>query len=134
MNITIDKGLPFINLILVHNKKELMLERVLIDIGSAGSIFDVDDLAQIDLLPEPEDEIRNIVGVGGNEFVIQKQINKIQLEEIELYDFTIEIGAVDYGFNIQGILGFNFLCEAKAIIDLSNLKISSAKTKKASSI
>ena len=123
MNITVSNGLPFTNLSLVHNNKELILERVLIDTGSAGSIFDVDDLAKIDLLPEPEDEIHTIVGVGGNEFVIQKRINKIQLGGIKLFDFSIEIGAVDYGFNIQGILGFNFLFKAKAIIDLSKLQI-----------
>ncbi|MBT7094354.1 MAG: hypothetical protein HN936_13995 [Bacteroidetes bacterium] len=125
MNITINNGLPFTNLSLVHNNKELILESVLIDTGSAGSIFDVDDLAKIDLLPEPEDEIHNIVGVGGNEFVIQKRINKIQLGEIELFDFSIEIGAVDYGFNIQGSLGFDFLFKAKVIIDLSRLQIRS---------
>ena len=35
----------------------------------------------------------------------------------------IEIGGMDYGFNIQGILGMDFLISAGAKIDLKKLEI-----------
>ena len=37
---------------------------------------------------------------------------------ILLYDFKIDVGILDYGFEIDGILGMDFLLEANAIIDL----------------
>ncbi len=45
----------------------------------------------------------------------------------ELKDFPIEIGTVDYGFEMNGILGFNFLAKTKAVIDLGQLRIYSGK-------
>ncbi len=35
----------------------------------------------------------------------------------------IEIGQIDYGFNIQGILGIDFLIETNAIIDLGKRQL-----------
>jgi hypothetical protein len=37
--------------------------------------------------------------------------------------FTIQIGAMDYGFHIQGILGMDFLLQAGTVIDLKDLEI-----------
>ncbi len=40
-----------------------------------------------------------------------------------LTDFDIEVGAMDYGFHIQGLLGVDFLLRSKAVIDLGALEI-----------
>jgi hypothetical protein len=129
MNIQINDGLPFTEITLIHKGKTLTLDRVLIDTGSAGTLFDVDILAKIDLLPEPDDSIHMITGVGGSEFVVEKKIEQIKIMSLELADFPIEIGAMDYGLEIQGIIGFNFLIKTKAIIDLEQLKIYSKLSK-----
>jgi hypothetical protein len=123
MNIQIHDGLPFTEVTLIHRGKPLTLDRVLIDTGSAGTIFDIDVLTKIDLLPEPEDSIHAITGVGGSEFVVEKKVEQIKLTSLELDDFPIEIGAMDYGLEIHGIIGFNFFIRTKAIIDLEQLKI-----------
>ena len=123
MNIWIDDGLPFTDVTLIHRDKTITLDRVLIDTGSAGTIFDIDILAKIDLLPEPEDPIHTITGVGGSEFVVEKKVEQIKIMSLELTDFPIEIGTMDYDFEIHGIIGFNFLIRTKAIIDLELLKI-----------
>jgi hypothetical protein len=34
-------------------------------------------------------------------------------------DFKIEVGAMNYGFEIYGILGVNFLIRAGAVVDLA---------------
>ncbi len=39
MKISIDDGLPFIEVDLIHNKQKITLDHVLIDTGSAGTIF-----------------------------------------------------------------------------------------------
>jgi hypothetical protein len=43
----------------------------------------------------------------------------IELAEISVRDFAIEVGALDYGFDIQGIIGTDFLVRTRAVIDLS---------------
>ncbi|MGK5094560.1 retropepsin-like aspartic protease [Deltaproteobacteria bacterium TL4] len=123
MKIKIDEGLPFIAVNLIHRNKTITLKQILVDTGSAGTIFDIDELAKIDLLPEPEDEIHTISGVGGSEFVVEKMIDQIALGTMRVENFPIEIGAVDYGLGIQGILGFDFLLKTQSIIDLSRLAI-----------
>ncbi len=39
-------------------------------------------------------------------------------------DFEIEIGELDYGFQLGGILGMDFLRAARAILDIGTLTIS----------
>ena len=46
------------------------------------------------------------------------RIGQCQVTEIE-----IEVGGMDYGFEIQGILGMDFLLQARAIINLCNLDL-----------
>lgn len=41
-------------------------------------------------------------------------------------DFTIEVGVMDYGLAINGILGMDFLIETGAIIDLARMEITVA--------
>ncbi len=125
MKISIKDGLPFIEVTLIHKKQKIVLNHVLIDTGSAGTIFDVDELAKIGLLPDPNDSIYTISGIGGSEFVIEKKIDKILLASIEIIDFPIEIGSMEYGIDIQGILGLDILLKTQTIIDLSTLDIHS---------
>jgi len=40
-----------------------------------------------------------------------------------LPDFEIEVGGMDYGFAINGILGMDFLTRSKAIINLATMKL-----------
>jgi hypothetical protein len=42
---------------------------------------------------------------------------------MEVPDFEIEVGAMDYGFPADGILGLDFLLRAGALIDLRQLEV-----------
>jgi len=42
----------------------------------------------------------------------------IIIEQCEIPDFIIQIGAMNYGFHINGILGMDFLKRSKAMIDI----------------
>lgn len=72
MKIELRYGLPFVNLTLRHQERDLELPDVLIDTGSAGTVFSADSLLAIGLEYEPEDPIQRIQGVGGSEFVFMK--------------------------------------------------------------
>jgi hypothetical protein len=41
----------------------------------------------------------------------------------------VEIGVMDYGLNINGIIGVNFLKEINAVIDLKEMIINGEKKK-----
>lgn len=53
----------------------------------------------------------------------KKVIDKVSLGDFSVNDFKVEIGVMDYGFDINGIIGVNFLKEINAVIDLKEMII-----------
>jgi hypothetical protein len=121
--ITIRNGLPFISVILTANGQQLQITDVLLDTGAGASVFKTDDLLTIGVVPSLTDRIRFMSGIGGREAVIEKQIDALTVGTRTLHPFTIQLGAVNYGFIINGIVGMDFLLAAGAIIDLNTLTL-----------
>ena len=71
----------------------------------------------------PEDRLSTIRGVGGSEVVFRRRVDCLQVGEKGLVNFDLEVGGMDYGFAINGILGMDFLTESKAIIDLHTMRL-----------
>lgn len=122
-DIKIQQGLPFVRAQLIAQGKSLTVENVILDTGSAHCIFRTDDLEQLGIQHEPSDTIRTMFGVGGVEYVIEKEISALRVGDLSVSPFTIQIGAVNYGMDINGILGLDFLLATKAQIDLDQLVI-----------
>ncbi len=123
MKIQLLDGLPFISASLLFRGQQLDFEHMLLDTGSAGTVLASDKVATIDLIAEPDDIIRRIRGVGGAEYVFSKQVDALSVGKLHVSDFEIEIGAMDYGFAIDGILGMDFLSQVGAIIDLAKFEV-----------
>ncbi len=119
----VQDGLPFVEAKLVYGNREIRLPNALIDTGSARSVFAADKVAEIGVALEPQDAIHRIAGVDGTEFVFTKTIDLLALDTISKSKVEIEIGAMDYGFPIDGILGNDFLLAVGAIIDMKALEI-----------
>ena len=83
----------------------------------------MDQVDKIGITIEKEDGIETISGVGGVEFVYRKEVDKIRLGKIEIRNFNIKVGVMDYGFGINGIIGVDFLKHIKAIIDLDKMLV-----------
>src|SRR4051812_28948994 len=66
--------------------------------GSATTVFAVDEIAILGIVPEPTDRIRRLVGIGGIELVLAKRIESLALGDIQVQNFPIQIGTVKYGF------------------------------------
>jgi hypothetical protein len=64
-----------------------------------------------------------IRGVGGVEYVYVKSFEKIILGNISQDNFQVEIGNMDYGLEIDGILGFDFIKSSKLVIDSKELLV-----------
>ena len=126
MKIRIRNGLPYISATLVHRSQRVTLKNVLLDTGSAGSIFSTDKVAGIGLAYEPDDFVHRIRGVGGSEFVFTKQADLLKVGDLKIEKFEIEIGAMNYGFEMDGIIGVDFLIKVGALVDLGRMELRSA--------
>ncbi|HEX9060391.1 MAG TPA: retropepsin-like aspartic protease [Clostridia bacterium] len=123
MNINSRYGLPFIEVELIHKDKSVKCLNFLVDTGSASTVLAAEIAVQLDLGPEPNDVIREIRGVGGTEFVYEKYIDRIILGSKHMDNFKIQIGDMDYGFDMDGIIGYNFLKALKVLINFDEMEI-----------
>ncbi|UQZ34354.1 hypothetical protein C2I18_13000 [Paenibacillus sp. PK3_47] len=123
MKLTEIYGLPFISITVVFRGKELKLEKVLLDTGSVSTLLNADIVQEIGMVPEGNDIVDIIRGVGGVEYVYTKCLDLIIVDEAILKDFQVEIGNMDYGMEIDGVLGFNFLKQARSVIDTGEMQL-----------
>ena len=122
-DIRLQSGLPFVAISLSHHGKTIQLSKVLLDTGSAATLLNIEHALELGLDCLPTDPLRRICGLGGAEFVFEKRIAYIALGKMECMDFAIQIGDMDYGFPLDGIVGMDFLTQVGAQLDLANMKI-----------
>jgi predicted aspartyl protease len=129
MRLTLKDNLPFVQVTVTYQDAELTISDVLLDTGSAATILAADQVARIGIAPEPPDVLYTIRGVGGIETVFTRRIERLRIGQREVTDFELEVGGMDYGFEIQGILGMDFLVQAGAIINLQDLSLEFASAR-----
>jgi predicted aspartyl protease len=123
VKIRIEKGLPYVTVALSYRGQQTTLDRVILDTGSAASLFAVDEVSKLGLIPEPMDPLRRVLGVGGSEYVFSKRLDRLVVGTIAVKDFPVQIGAMDYGFPLHGLIGMDFLLRSRAVIDLGKLEV-----------
>ncbi len=128
MRLLLRDNLPFVSINVKHQGKNIKIKNVLVDTGSGGTILAADVLSKIDIVPQADDSLHTISGVGGSEVVFTRKIDELKVGTFSIKKFEIEIGGMDYGFDIQGILGVDFLISAGAKIDLEKLEIEFAQS------
>jgi hypothetical protein len=127
MKIHIHYGLPFVELEITFRGKKFLLDDVLLDTGSAGTIFNANVVERIGVAPEENDIVDTIRGVGGVEYVYVKNFDVIHVGNISIQDYQVEIGNMDYGMKIDDILGFDFISAAQLVIDTKNLLVHTSR-------
>lgn len=123
MRLTLKDDLPFVTVRIVFRGTEAEVPAVLIDTGSAGTILAADVVATIGIIPDLHDTLYAVRGVGGAEVVFARRVDRLMVGENGLDGFEIEVGGMDYGFEINGILGMDFLLRTGANIDLQALEL-----------
>ena len=123
MQLQLEDSLAFVTLTVAYQGAHLTVTKVLVDTGSEKTVLAGDVVAAIHLVPLPTDSVYTIRGIGGIETVFGRQVDYVQIGERILTDFSIQIGGMDYDFEINGILGMDFLTQAGAIINLRELQI-----------
>jgi len=123
MQLVLKDNLPFLSVKVGNDGKSTVISDVLLDTGSASTIISADYLNVIGIQPSPEDVLNTIRGIGGVEVVFVRKVEFLEVGERKVLNFEIEVGGMDYGFKINGILGMDFLTESGAIIDLHEMSL-----------
>jgi predicted aspartyl protease len=121
----IEDGLLLTDMELIFKGQSLLLKRVLIDTGSGSTVVSTDLTESIGIVAEEYDMIYRISGVGGSEFVYSKTVDSVRIGDIQTENFALEIGAMNYGFDLDGIIGLDLLQQTKAIINIDKLTLKS---------
>ncbi len=127
MLLKLKSNLPFISVTAAYQGKTVEITDVLVDTGAASTILSADIVDVLEITPLPEDILHIIRGVGGSEFVFSRCIDYLQAGNRRLTDFEVEVGGMDYGFEMNGILGMDFLSQTGAIVNLRDMKIEFGK-------
>ena len=72
MQLVLQDNLPFIIVVVGYNESIVEVSNVLIDTGSASSIFAADIVETIQIMPSPQDTLHVIRGIGGTEVVFKR--------------------------------------------------------------
>lgn len=116
--------LPSVTLRLEYGSSSVLLPNVLIDTGSGSTVFKADIVAEIGVVPEANDRLRNMWGIGGSEAVFRRAISRIEFGPVSLQNWTIDVARMNYGFDIGGIIGMDVLKELGVKIDLEKFVLS----------
>ena len=123
MDLELRHKLPFVSATLDHQGGSVELKPVLIDTGSASTVLSADVVEAVGITPQPDDVINKLRGIGGTEVVYMRVVDRLAIGAASISKFEVEIGGMDYGFEIQGILGMDFLRQTGAVISLKKLTV-----------
>lgn len=115
--------LAFVTATLMYRGRVVEIPNALVDTGAASTVINADLAADAGIYLAANDQLRRFRGVGGHEHVFLRRVGRFAVGARGLDGFDVEIGEMDDGFEIGGIIGMDFLRAAHAIIDLGNLTI-----------
>ncbi|WP_039657423.1 aspartyl protease family protein [Clostridium tyrobutyricum] len=110
--------LLFCSLDLRINRRNLHLENVLIDTGSATTLINADYI-----LLDGNEKIKNAQGIGGYERILVKNFEMLKLNDIVIKDVSLSIGDMDYGIDIDLLIGLDILKILNANINIKNMTL-----------
>ena len=123
MLLTLRDDLILVSVTVVYQGREVEVPDIVVDTGSASTMLSTDVVAQIGIAPELHDVLHVVRGVGGTEVVFSRRVDRLQVGPRAVEQFEIEVGGIDDAFDINGILGLDFLLCTGAIINLGTLQL-----------
>lgn len=123
MQLQLEHNLAHGSIEIVYRGAVLEVPRVILDTGSATTLLSVDYVEQAGIIPEADDRIHNIYGVGGVESVFMRNLDSLKVGGATIDRFSIDVGGMDYARDINGILGMDFLLRAGAMINLRKMTL-----------
>lgn len=122
-----DGQLMYASLKITYKNKTKVIDKLVVDTGAAKTFISVDAIQDIELYYDDEDIITTVFGVGGPDNSFQKTIDNIAFGSNNFKEYTIDFGAFQGEYDINGLIGLDLLREAKLLIDLDNMTITEVK-------
>ena len=123
MKFRLVRGIPYITATIEADGQSLTLENVLLDTGSGECVFKTELLDKIGVQAKPTDRLITLVGIGGEEVVVQTQVDAVSIGTLRISPFMIQVGSMEYGFEMDGIIGMDFLLKTGAKLDFAKMEI-----------
>lgn len=117
------EGLPVVSLRVQYGRESRDLSPVLIDTGSVSTILCAEAVRALGIQPEEDDPVFLVRGIGGTESVFSRRVDRVQVGAFGLSDVYVEVGGMDYGIPLQGIVGMDLLRPIRAVIDLGAMRL-----------
>lgn len=121
--IKLEHGLLYTSVKVFYKGRVKNINKVVIDTGASHSIISTDAVEELGLDIEDTDEIIVSVGIGGKQFSIIKQVDGVEFNGFRIDNCKIDIGEINFGGAINGLLGLDLLMKAEVILDLKNLRM-----------
>ena len=119
-------GLLYTDIKLAREGKSIIVSDVIVDEGASHTIILPEYLEMMDVGFSEDDTIVKASGYGGSiQYSVRKSIDKICCGDNVVNNIRLDFGEIDPYERVNGLLGLDFLREAKLIIDLSNETIKS---------
>ena len=128
MDLTLRDELLFVTASLTYRGATIELPDVLLDTGAVSTVINADLAGDVGVFLDRGDRLRMLRGVGGREYVFVRRIERLAVGSHGIDDFEVEVGELDYGFELGGILGLDFLRASGAVIDLGALTLELRKS------
>lgn len=127
MKIEYVDGLLLTSLTLIYRGHALTIDKLVIDTGASHTLLSADTVADIGVYFETGDEIITAFGIGGEESCFRKTFDSIQLGNLNIDNYKLDVGSIHEKLAINGLLGLDLLMEANIVLDLAGLVMYSAK-------
>jgi predicted aspartyl protease len=101
MRLALRDELPFVTVTVGHGATKVEVPDVLVDAGSASTLLNADVAASLGTVPEPQDRLRTLCGVGGRAVVFVRRVDRLVVGGRAADGFEVEIGGLDYGFALN---------------------------------
>ena len=120
--LNIKNGLLYTSIKLTHEGNCVTIDDVIIDTGAFHTIITTDFLDEMGAKFSNEDKLIEASGYGGaSSYAVRKRIDSITCDTIKLQNLKIDFGEIDPNERINGLLGLDFLRQARIVLDLEEL-------------
>jgi predicted aspartyl protease len=123
MQLTLRDDLLLVPVTVAYRGRRIQIPDLVVDTGSATTMISTDAVARVGIVPEPQDTLHFVRGIGGTEVVFSRRVDRLQIGPRAVERFEIEVGGIGAAFDINGILGLDFLLQTGAILDLGSLQL-----------
>lgn len=116
------KELPLVRCVVEHEDQSIEVD-ALVDTGSAGTMLKTEIAENLGMHYMQAENVMAVYGIGGRETVYTHRLNRLIIHDHAAVDFYVEVGEMNYGLQIEAIIGVDVLSSVGAVLRMGPLVI-----------